>query len=180
MLQIEGQLEIEIIRSEGTDNRVNIVSGRPLQAARIFEGKAPETVLTQIPLLYGVCRTAQSTAGARALQQALAIDRVAATEAAHAILVQLETVREHLFRILVDWPAVLNEAPDVARMSTLGPMLSNFRRALFGDEDAFSLHASTRIDQDALQAEIDKLEEGLAILSGLEYERRWRLRALRR
>lgn len=162
MLQIEGQLEIEIVRSARSENRVTIVSSRPLQATRVFEGKTPEAVLAQIPLLFGVCRTAQSTAGARALQQALGIDRAAATDAAHAILVQLETAREHLFRILIDWPAALNEGPDAAGMRSFELLLPNFRKALFSDEEAFSLHAATRIDIHALEIELAKLEDSLA------------------
>jgi len=162
-VHIEGRLQIDLYPVAGQLNRVSIQSSRPLQVTRIFEGKTPQEVLVQLPLLFNVCGIAQATAAVQAFRQALVI-AAAPVDAGRLLLIWMETAREHLWRILLDWPEFLGETADARRAAPLHAMLPVFRKALFTDGDAFSLQAELRVDSNTLQAQIDHLEELLASL----------------
>jgi len=157
-LPIEGRLQIDLYPLSGRTHRVNIESSRPLQAAQVFAGKSPQAVLAQLPLLFSVCGIAQAAAGAMAFRQALALAATTPAEAARALLIHMETAREHLWRILIDWPALLDEPADARQAAPLQPMLQALRQALFENGDAFSLQAEPRVERDALQRQIDRLD----------------------
>lgn len=160
-MPIEGQLQIDLYPVAG---QVNIQSSRPLQAAQIFEGKTPQEVLVQLPLLFSVCGIAQATAAVQAFQQALTLAVTAPVDMARTLLIQMETAREHLWRILIDWPELLDEPTAARQAAPLQPMLRAFREALFADGDAFSLQAELRFEDGALHAQIDHLDEMLTSL----------------
>jgi len=83
---------------------VEVKSTRP-QAYRLLIGRLPENALQLIPLLYSVCSKAQQAAS------------IAATSAAQGNILPLdmdidrevtcEAMQEHLWRLLLDWPAQL-------------------------------------------------------------------------
>ena len=172
-MNIEGRLQIDLYPVAGQPNRVSIHSTRPLRAARIFEGKLPHEVLGQLPLVFSVCGIAQATAAVQAFRQALVLVATVPVDAARSLLIQMETAREHLWRILIDWPAFLDEPADAQRLAPLHAMLPVFRRALFANSDAFSLQAELRVDEDTLQAQIDQLDGLLASLVFGEPPAQW-------
>lgn len=163
-MHIEGRLQINLFPADEQVNRVSIQSSRPLRAAKIFEGKTPQEVMMQLPLLFSVCGVAQATAGIQAFQQAMGLAATVSVEAARTLLIQMETAREHLWRILMDWPGLLNEPGDPRQLVQLQPMLLAFRKALFGNGDAFSLQAELRVNYGALHEQIDRMEEMLTSL----------------
>lgn len=118
----EGRLEIRIAPAAGL---VDIRSSRPLLASRLFEGKSPEQTLQLLPLLFNVCGQAQQTAAVRAIESAQGLPADAATERLRDTLVNLETLREHLLRVALDWPRFCGAAPDAAR---LGPLLQTLEQ----------------------------------------------------
>jgi len=161
-VSIEGRLRIDLHPVAGPVNRVHIESTRPLQAVRIFEGRRPQEVLMRLPLLFSVCGVAQATAASRAFRQALALADTGSVDAARGLLVQMETAREHLWRIVIDWPKLLDEPVEAARAAPLQAMMAAVRKALFADAEAFSLRAEPHSDDGALHAQIDRLDEMLA------------------
>ncbi len=98
---IEGRLDIHL-SPQGGDAR--IVSTRPLHAAQLFEGKAIGETLKLIPLLFNVCGQAQRIAAVRAIESAAGTPAGNAVEDARDRLKQIETLREHLWRVLLEWP----------------------------------------------------------------------------
>ena len=98
---IEGRLIIRIGPAQG---QVGIESTRPLLASRLFEGKAIGEVLETIPLLFNVCGRAQSVGAIRAVESAQQTPATAPVEQGRSLLIQLETLREHLWRVLLEWP----------------------------------------------------------------------------
>ncbi len=160
-MSIEGRLQISLYPLAGQMNRVCIQSTRPLQAAQVFAGHSPQHVMMQLPLLFSVCGIAQATAAVRAFQQALAVAACAAVDAARSLLIQMETAREHLWRILIDWPQWLDEPVQVHRLVPLQDMLSAYRKALFGDGEAFSLRSEVRVEEAVLHEQADLLENML-------------------
>lgn len=160
-MHIEGRLQIDLYPVQGALNTTRIQSTRPLAAARVFEGKSPDKVLMQLPLLFSVCGVAQGVAAIRAFHQALELPVKVSVDNARKLLVQMETAREHLWRILIDWPELLQEKADVRGMVTLQTMLPNLRNALFADGESFLLDAELQMDSEVLQQQINQLETTL-------------------
>ncbi|MFP4279676.1 MAG: nickel-dependent hydrogenase large subunit [Halochromatium sp.] len=104
MSALAGQLEIRLEASSGA---VAIGSSRPLTAARVFAGKPPAAVVRQLPTLFSLCGTAQAAACVSACEQALDRQPSAAVLARRQALVSAETIKEHLWRLLLDWPRML-------------------------------------------------------------------------
>ena len=113
---VEGRLDIRI----GPARReVTISSSRPLAASRLFEGKTIDDTLGLVPLLFNVCGQAQRTAAVRAIESAQGTAAGVEVEHARDRLVQLETLREHLWRVLLEWPGFCGAAPASGSMSLL-------------------------------------------------------------
>jgi uptake hydrogenase large subunit len=138
-MSVEGRLLIELTREGGRVDGVTIHSTRPLRAARVFEAKTPDAVLQLLPLLYSICGTAQAHAAQIACERALGIRPARGVELARELLVCLETAREHLWRILIDWPAFVDEDRQAALAAPLTRLLPECRNALFADGRAFGL-----------------------------------------
>lgn len=83
---------------------VDIISTRP-RAAQWLSGLPVATALSRLPMLYSVCRHAQESAGQAALAAARGQFARIEPEAAYVIL--CEMTREHLWRLLLDWPHLL-------------------------------------------------------------------------
>lgn len=160
---IEGRLAIDLYPAANEAERVRIRSSRPLTAARVFEGKTPHLVLQQLPLLFSVCGVAQATAAVQAIQQASALPPDPQVQSARHLLLHMETAREHLWRILVDWPRLLGETGDAAQIAPLQSLLPALRKALFPDGDAFSVEALLRVERSELVEQFDRLDTLLAV-----------------
>jgi len=167
-MNIEGNLEINLCRQDNQPSEVNIQSTRPLQAVKLFQGKSVQQLLELISLLYSVCGTAQAYTALSASQEAMGISINKSISNAQQLLVNLETTREHLWRILLDWPKFINETDQsshvAARLTNLLPLSKQF---LFVEGKAFSLDAQLNSDsaqyQDYIKGRIDEIEE---ILTG--------------
>ncbi len=161
MNPIEGQINIHLYPDKSNQSRVQIDSSRPLQASRVMIGKTPEQVLQFLPLMYNVCGVAQARTALGAIHSKLDIQPDSAAETAREMLVLVENAREHLFRILVDWPTLFNLKPDQSQLPLLGSLIKNFKQALFRDGEAFSLQSELQVDFEGTQQLIDQLENSL-------------------
>lgn len=104
----EGRIDI---RLAPPPHPAHIRSTRFLAATRGFIGHPLPSVARQLPRLFSVCTTAQAVACALAGEQALGSTPNAAAEDRRARLLLAETSKEHLWRILLDWPAALGHPP---------------------------------------------------------------------
>jgi coenzyme F420-reducing hydrogenase alpha subunit len=141
---IEGKLSI--VLKTGADNcQATIGSTRPLQTPDIFIGKSVTELLTGIPLLYSVCGTAQGIAAINATEQALGLDSTTDLQAARTILVEIESIREHLWRIELDWrifATTLSAKPS----SQLSLWLPKTRQLLYRGNSPFELDSTIKPD----------------------------------
>jgi len=121
---------------------VTITSTRPVRAAKVFVGRDVADTVRLLPVLFNICGTAQSAAAAAAIEQALGLapDRRIAELRRH--LVDTETLREHLWRILLDWPKFLSSDPDAAAMTQAMRLTIARRTALSSGTDPFAPGAS--------------------------------------
>jgi hypothetical protein len=127
-----GKLQIRI----GPDG-VRIRSTRPVRAARLFVGRGVAETARLLPTLFSICATAQAAACAGALEGALGLAPDPRLTGLRARLVQAETLREHLWRILLDWPRLQGEEPDAAAMASVMGRYQALRRSLAGAWDPF-------------------------------------------
>lgn len=145
MADLAGGLNIALGVREG---RVwaEIRSSRPLGASAVFVGRTSEETAVRLPALYSICATAQAVACAGALETALGQSAPSAVAQLRALLVDAETVKEHLWRVLLDWPRLPGAPPDAAGMGAVMRAYTALRAALIGDDDPLRLgaeHASS-------------------------------------
>ena len=157
MKNIEGRIRIEL--GPGTEPHVRISAQRPLAAAQLFAGKSPAETVATLPLLYNVCGMAQAQAAVSAIEQALDLTAPPDTHRARHLLVLFETAREHLARVLLDWPALFGFDRPRSDLGWLGRLLPTLRNALGdGRTDPFQPGATARPDPAPLKTEIARLE----------------------
>ncbi len=104
----EGGLVVDLLLADD-GFRCDIHSSRPLAAAQVFSGKPLDEVLTSLPMLFSICARAHSATLVAAMESArgdVVGDTVAAQRQA---LVLLETLREQVLRIFLDWPLSFEE-----------------------------------------------------------------------
>jgi hypothetical protein len=139
-MNLEGRLEIDLYRRAGGVD-VEVQSTYPPEAATVFWGKQVEQVLVTLPQCFRLCATAQAMAAATACEQAMGI-RVSSVQArARELLVLAETVREHMFRILLDWPAFVSRRAGAAVMRAMDRLPVCVRAALYPRDNPFQLGA---------------------------------------
>jgi hypothetical protein len=140
-----GQIQIRI-----DANRVSIASTRPVTASRVFVGRTADETARLLPALFSICSVAQSAACASALERAAGGWADPGIARLRRRLVDAETLREHLWRVLLDWPRALGEAPDMASMSRVVAGFAALKTALTGAVDPLVPGASQpRPDEDA-------------------------------
>lgn len=147
-MSIEGSLDIQLIMNASRINDVEIKSSRPVYASQVFIGKSISESLTILPLLFSVCGVAQVCAGVRACEQALGLEVSVDTERVRDKLVNMETLREHLWRILLDWPVLLgteltdkstNQPLKTQEMSEIIKHQQDYRKLLTAGSNPFLL-----------------------------------------
>jgi hypothetical protein len=160
-VEIEGGLLFKLHRQHERVGQVEVHSQRPLQAVNIFHGKPVAEVVRTLPLLYHVCGVAQASAAAAACEQAMAVAPSEASRLAREMLVWMETAREHLWRILLDWTERLGEEKDKVAITSLQHYLPQLKTALFPGGDAFSPGARTAVNADAIRDLVGDLQQQL-------------------
>jgi hypothetical protein len=142
MKDATGPLQIHLRRQpEGLG--VEIQSSRLTGASRVFIGKTLAETVRTLPSLFSVCATAQSAACVAAGEAALGLRPHPRALLARLLLVDLETVREHLWRLLLDWPRFLGEGPCGPAMAQVMGACDRLRRSLASQADPFQPGAGT-------------------------------------
>jgi hypothetical protein len=149
---------IDLYHRSGNATGVQIASSRPNTVAQVLIGKTPEQLLDTIPLLFTLCGNAQAYAALQACRAALGMEAEPERDSARGMLVQLETLREHAWRILLDWPGFLDMAPDKKALAALLKFDALFKQNLFRHSEAFKLGSRLDIDTMQLNRLIDELE----------------------
>ena len=138
MNDLSGRLRIHLHRRpEGL--AVTIDSSRLVGASRVFIGKGPAETVATLPSLFSVCATAQAAACVSACEAALGQTPSATLMGARRLLVDVETAREHLWRLLLDWPGLLGEGPRGPAMARVMGACGQLRSALAAGGDPLVL-----------------------------------------
>ncbi len=135
----EGIIRIELAAGSRT-GAVRIENTRPLAIANRFSARKPGEVARLVPLVFSICRAAQSAACAEAIENALGEFASPREKSIRELLILAETAREHALQVLHSWPRCLH-APEPA-------MASAFTKRLLGLDRELSrcLHDGSAID----------------------------------
>ncbi len=133
MIDPAGKLQIRI-----GQRTVSIDSSRSVRAASVFVGRDVGETYRLLPTLFSICGVAQSAACAGALEQALRARPGPGVLDLRRRLVDAETLREHLWRILLDWPRTLSCPPDAPSMARVMALYGALRAALVGGGEVFA------------------------------------------
>lgn len=138
MNDLSGRLQIHLHRRP-EELAVTIDSSRLVGASRVFIGKDPAETAATLPSLFSVCATAQASACVSACEAALGQTPSATLMGARHLLVDVETAREHLWRLLLDWPGFLGEGPRGPAMARGMGACGQLRSALAAGGDPLVL-----------------------------------------
>ena len=94
-----------------------LVGGRPALAATLLRGQPPQTAAHHLPLLYSLCGQAHRLTAELAVHTALHGETPIDPEARR--MLEAETRREHVRRMLLEWPRLLGNPsmrPDLSQL----------------------------------------------------------------
>lgn len=113
-MQTEGALSLSLTLAGARIVDAGLASSRPLLASRLLEGRTAADVLAAVPLLFSLCGRAQTVAAAAALDAAQGVVAGEDVRRRREWLLAFECAQEYLWRLLLDWPALLGEAGEGA------------------------------------------------------------------
>ncbi|MCP4993068.1 MAG: hypothetical protein GY934_04670 [Gammaproteobacteria bacterium] len=155
---IEGRITFELF--PGTEKTVVIHSSRPLQTPRIFQYKRVDQVMVTLPLLFSICKSAQSVAAVTACEDALGITPLPETAVAREMLVWFETAKEHVWRILIDWAEYLGDEVNTHAVAKMNRLFQSYRSVLDPGDDLLSVGGGGGgVNMDDLQEIHDQFEQ---------------------
>jgi coenzyme F420-reducing hydrogenase alpha subunit len=138
-----GQLQIDLDPPSGT---ARIVCSRPLAIARSFVGRTPSEVLRTLPVVYSVCGTAQGIAFVSACERALGCGPSAERRRLRLLLQLSEIAREHLWRIVMDWPRLAGGEQDVTALRRVLALERRLREQFAALALTFAAHSDRKAD----------------------------------
>ncbi|MGB9116086.1 MAG: nickel-dependent hydrogenase large subunit [Bradyrhizobium sp.] len=158
-MTIAGRLDIDLTCRFGSSASARIASRRPHGVTRMFRGRRPAEVACLVPLVFSVCGMAQGTTAAMACERALGIATFAETRRIRDILMLAETAREHLLRVVMDWPRCMATATDPATLRQVMGLDQRFRLAMAGGGTVFEPGGVITCDIAAVEAAVADLSD---------------------
>ncbi len=136
-MSLEGKIAIQMTLGATAVESVHIESRRLLHTARALHGRTMAEALQMVPRIFSLCGTAQACAAAQACEQASGIEPPPGIYALREALVDMESLREHLWRILLDWPGFYGGEPQREAMAKVMQLAADYRTAIAGSSDPF-------------------------------------------
>lgn len=112
-MNLEGHIRVSAAFAGGRLRQVAVDSDRPLIGDVLLRGRAIADAPEVLPLALALCGRAQSVVCAAACEAALGLETQAAQRERRARELAAETVQEHAWRVLLDWPRLAREPEDV-------------------------------------------------------------------
>ncbi len=140
----EGIIRIELSANAGKGT-ARIENARPLGIASRFSGKKPAEVANLVPLVFSICRAAQSAACAEAIENALGNAASARVKAIRSLLVLAETAREHTLQVLHSWPHCVHAPGPALASASIKRLLTLDRELSKSVQDASAIDTA-RLD----------------------------------
>jgi uptake hydrogenase large subunit len=127
-MPIEGELVVSLTTQAGRVTGARARAERPRVAGRLFTGRAAAEASPLAGALFAICGRSQAIAAAAAVAAARGEDESPPLRRARDVRIAAETVHEHAWRLLVDWPKLAGRAPEVEALASarkaLAPLLA--------------------------------------------------------
>ena len=160
---VEGRLLIRL-QPNASGNGVEINSSRPVTASRLFIGKQVAFAVQTIPLLFNICGNAQLISSLRATESARRTPAHDESEEWREALLLLETLREQLWRVLLEWPRLSHYEPAMESLARFNRELNRIIQLVRSDPGITGLSDEpprVRIDQLQWQRLAASIEEAV-------------------
>lgn len=108
LAEMGGEIRVRLTDVAGRIGAVEIVSTRPVEAARIFEAQTAEAMCGAIGRVFSLCGKAQTVAALTAVEQALGIAPDPRVAAARDALRRAEILTQVVTRLALHWRRVLD------------------------------------------------------------------------
>jgi len=141
-MSIEGRVVIQISTLKNRVEEVEIASQRPVLAQKMLEGKDASEVPSLVSMVYRLCGRAQTFASAMALEQAMGNSASEEAMEVRLQLVRMEVIREHLWRILLSWPKLMDMPSQGDLMKQVLTFDKDWASTLDGQNNIFQLGSS--------------------------------------
>jgi len=124
-MTLEGRVHVSARFDGGKITHVSVRSERPLAANRLLAGRTCDEALLLLPSLFAICGRSQATVAAAALDAAAGVTPGQAVRQRRERELAAETIVEHAFRLLLDWPQLAGAGGDVTLLARIRSLLSN-------------------------------------------------------
>ena len=135
-MAIEGELVVRVDWEAGHVKHAETRSQRPRVARQILAGRSPEQAVSLVSTLFTICGRAHGVAAAAAADAAQAFEPSPSLIAARERRIVAETLYEHFWRVLIDWPRLTVREPDTSSMRAVRRALSPWLDAGEGGQAA--------------------------------------------
>lgn len=126
-MAIEGELVVRVATASGRVMRAQARAERPRVAGRLFAGRTAGEAPALAGALFAICGRSQAIAAEGAIELAQGRSPAQATRNARDLRIAAETIHEHAWRLLVDWPKLAGRSPEIERLArgrrVLAPLL---------------------------------------------------------
>jgi len=151
MMPIEGSVSVILYMDASMVYATDVASNRPFLAHKLLQKHTPESAVKMVSSLYRICANAQACASIQAMELALGIQVPEPIRFARAQMLRMETLREHVWRILLDWPVALGEKPEKQWMKRMLQIANNWQKAIDAKSQAYLIH-SAELEMDSKMA----------------------------
>lgn len=165
----DAELAVRLHCSQGRVRGVSVATSRRALPRRLVHDRAPDEVARLVPQLFSVCRNAQAAAATGALEAARGAQGSSTSVEQRCIDVTLEALQETCWRLLIDWPESMGEAPAVAAVKQAretAAIIAGDRKAIDGALAEFDRIAATNVYGESprgwLRRDLGQLDEWIA------------------
>ena len=138
-MSLEGNVSISLLLANQGVQHATVKSQRPLLAQALLAGVNAKQAPQKIGLVFNLCAKSQASASVFAIEQASGTASAKEACAVRAQLVRMELIREHLWRICLDWPKLRGAQADNALMKQVLLLDKEWEACLDADKQAFIL-----------------------------------------
>ncbi|MDQ7002693.1 MAG: nickel-dependent hydrogenase large subunit [Ghiorsea sp.] len=136
-MSLEGHVSVTLLLAGHGVQQAAVQSHRPLLAQALLANVPAQEAPHKIGLVFSLCAKAQSTASVFAIEQANKMGASHEACAVRAQLVRMELIREHLWRICLDWPKLRGGQPESVLMKQVLMLDKAWEACVDIDQQAF-------------------------------------------
>jgi Ni,Fe-hydrogenase I large subunit len=135
-MAIEGELVVSIETAAGRVKVAEAQVRRPRVANRLFSGREAREAGALAGALFAICGRSQAVAADAAVDAARGRPPQPAVRDARDARVAAETIQEHAWRLLVDWPKLAGRSPQVESLAAVRRIVAPLLNGEGGNDGA--------------------------------------------